>query len=521
MEKRLVLAIALSLLILLTWSALVSKVYHLDKQQVTYKSPAPVAIQPIADKFSQSTLLEPPASSLWKFSQEKYDLVFSESQAAIKEVVFKSYQNYPFPLKYGFLLTDPNLIFRKENITSQSVHFVYRDQDKQITKRFLCKSDYNLELEVMVQNLSSQPLSLNLPLILGVLNFAGDPSLARLQDVTMAGEDKIMHLNPRKDVSVGRVKFLGLRDRYFCAIVEPALDNYAGFIHKVNLKESEVGLSPEEFTLNPGQQMQRKFDIYLGPQELRQIMRIKPEWTAVMYYGVFDFIAHLLLQLLDFLYSLVHNWGIVIVILSLFIYIILFPLSLKQMRSMKQMQALQPRIEELRKLYKNNPQKLNSEIMGLYREYKVNPFSGCLPLILQIPIFFALYQVLIRSVALKGAKFLWIKDLSAPDRLFILPTSLPIIGNEINILPLLMTIGMFIQQKMSMATTSSGSAEQQKLMMILFPLMFGFIFYHMPSGLVLYWFINSTLMLFYQLRISTSTSLSANGERSRTISRQK
>jgi len=166
------------------------------------------------------------------------------------------------------------------------------------------------------------------------------------------------------------------------------------------------------------------------------------------------------------------------------------------------MQALQPAIEELRSTYKDNPQKLNKEIMEFYRKHKVNPLGGCLPMVLQIPIFFALYQVLIRSIALKGANFLWIKDLSEPDRLFTLPVSLPIVGNEINILPILMAIGMFIQQKTSMKTTSSGSAEQQKLMLILFPLMFGFIFYHMPAGLVLYWFINSTLTLIYQMRIN-------------------
>jgi YidC/Oxa1 family membrane protein insertase len=314
---------------------------------------------------------------------------------------------------------------------------------------------------------------------------------------------------------------VGLRDRYFCTILEPSSDIYSGFIKKINSRGSEIGVYTNEFTLAAGQEKEFKFDIYLGPQELRHITAIKPEWAAVMYYGTFDFIAHLLLQLLDFIFGLVRNWGTTIVILSLLIYLILFPLTLKQMRSMKQMQALQPRIEELRKMYKDNAPKLNTEIMKLYREYKVNPFSGCLPLILQIPVFFALYQVLIRSVALKGAKFLWIKDLSLSDRLFILPVSLPFLGNEINLLPILMTVGMFVQQKLSMATTSTGSAEQQKLMLILFPLMFGFIFYHMPSGLVLYWFTNSALMLFYQLKISTSTSLSANGERSRTISRQR
>jgi len=283
-----------------------------------------------------------------------------------------------------------------------------------------------------------------------------------------------------------------------------------------------VYLQPQEINLAPGKTAQEKFRIYLGPQELRTISRIQPEWTIVMHYGTFNFIAQILLQLLEFIHHLVPNWGAVIIILSIFIYLLLYPLTLKQMRSMKEMQALQPRIEELRKTHKDNPQRLNKEIMELYREHKVNPFGGCLPLILQIPIFFALYQVLMRSVALKGAKFLWIKDLSQPDRLFIFPKALPIFGNEINILPIIMAIGMFIQQKVSLASAaSSTSAEQQKFMQIFFPIMFGIIFYKMPSGLVLYWFINSSLMLFYQWQISASTSLSANGERNRTISRQK
>jgi len=167
---------------------------------------------------------------------------------------------------------------------------------------------------------------------------------------------------------------------------------------------------------------------------------------------------------------------------------------------MKEMQALQPHIEELRRTYKDNPQRLNKEMMELYKKHKVNPFSGCLPLILQMPIFFALYQALMRSVLLKGAGFLWIKDLSEPDRLFSLPATLPI--REINLLPILMTIIMFIQQKMSVTSSSSTTMQQQKAMMIIMPIMFGLIFYNMPSGLVLYWFINSLLMLIFQVKIS-------------------
>ena len=140
--------------------------------------------------------------------------------------------------------------------------------------------------------------------------------------------------------------------------------------------------------------------------------------------------------------------------------------------------------------------------MELYREHKVNPLGGCLPLILQMPIFFALYNALMRSIVLKGAKFLWIKDLSEPDRLLVLPQSLPILGNELNILPIIMAIGMFVQQKISSTSSSGSVAEQQKMMIIVMPIIFGLIFYRMPAGLVLYWFINSTLMLIFQLRMN-------------------
>jgi YidC/Oxa1 family membrane protein insertase len=170
------------------------------------------------------------------------------------------------------------------------------------------------------------------------------------------------------------------------------------------------------------------------------------------------------------------------------------------MRSMKQMQALQPKIEELRKVHKDNPQKLNKEMMDLYRIHKVNPLGGCLPLILQIPVFFALYQAMIRSIALKGAHFLWIRDLSQPDRLFAFTAIGPV--KEINLLPILMTAIMLVQQKLSMSAVSGAVNEQQKIMTIIMPVMFLFIFYNMPAGLVLYWLINSSIMLVNQFKIN-------------------
>jgi YidC/Oxa1 family membrane protein insertase len=121
-----------------------------------------------------------------------------------------------------------------------------------------------------------------------------------------------------------------------------------------------------------------------------------------------------------------------------------------------------------------------------------------------MPVFFALYNALMRSVALRGAKFLWIQDLSSPDRLFVFPQSLPFIGSEFNILPIIMAIGMFFQQKSTMASSGGQAAEQQKIMLIMMPILFGFIFYHMPAGLVLYWLTNSILMMVFQARIKAS-----------------
>ncbi|MDD5155414.1 MAG: membrane protein insertase YidC [Candidatus Omnitrophica bacterium] len=499
MEKRTLFAIVLAMLILLAWSAFMSKT-------TPPSSPLPYKQQFKAEAIvakPEAKTSEKPAPSLFTFNQGQYDVILIESEAAIKEVIFKNYQSYRFPLQYGFSLNEQGLIFRKTGASADSLTFTASDAYKKIIKRFIFhNTNYTIDLDIKTLNTSNQRLPLNTPLVLGVLNFSGDQTKARFQDVTVAQIGKISHPNAHKNADFGNLQFLGIRDRYFCSIIEPPDNTYSAFVKKITPQESEFGLNMPDIVLVPGQQIEQKFRIYLGPQELSIIKQANPQWTAVMYYGMFSFISEMLLQLVEFLYRFVHNWGLAIIILSILIYFLLYPLSLKQMRSMKEMQALQPKVEQLKKAYKDNPQKLNKEIMNLYREHKVNPLGGCLPLVLQIPIFFALYQALIRSIALKGAHFLWIKDLSEPDRAFIMPFSIPMLGNEINILPILMVVVMFIQQKITTTSAAMGQQEQQKLMLIFMPLLFLFIFYHMPSGLVLYWLVNSLLMLIYQFRIS-------------------
>ncbi|MCX5698376.1 MAG: membrane protein insertase YidC [Candidatus Omnitrophica bacterium] len=510
MEKRLVLAIALSLLVLLSWSALAPKPQLVDNNVViANKSQLVTSPQKISSVVMPSVAMPPSVDFVKetvKFTQDSREITFNPVMAAIVDVVFKDGLEHHLPLKIGFL-TDSNLSFKQQSVTKDSISFIYEDQNKRIIKKFIIPNNsYVIDLEIQIQNLSLSPLLLNPQLVLGRLDLSVKNTQSRYQDVFLVNQEKPRHVSAGKDFSSLDIKFIGLRDQYFCTIVEPVNMVTSAYIKKITPQESEVGLFMSETNLKPGTQIGHSFRIYLGPQDLKIIDNIKPEWTSIIRYGSFDFIdfiAQLLLQLLGFFYSLVHNWGLAIIILSIAVYFILFPLSIKQMRSMKEMQILQPKIEALRKELKDNPQKLNKEIMELYKEHKVNPLGGCLPLLLQMPIFFALYQALIRSVALRGAHFLWIKDLSSPDKAVVFKNSIPFLGNQVNILPILMAIGMFVQQKISMAKATGEAAQQQQMMSIIMPIMFGVIFYQMPSGLVLYWFVNSVLMLTYQFRINS------------------
>jgi len=505
MEKRLIIAIALSLLVLLTWTALMPKPQHVAVQEVRTQQNA-LNQSEIKHAVVATPSTPPPPGRLINYKQDNFDVTFDEAMAAIKDVSFKAYNNYLFTLNYGYLLKDPLLNFKQERMQENSISFIAVTAGKEVIKRYTFhKSSYTIDLEIEIRNKSSVPISANFPLILGVLDFSASNHQARFQDITISTADKILRNNGRKNTSFDEIKFLGLRDQYFTAIIEAHQGYQPGFVLKLNNHASEVGLNVQNETIQPGYKIGHLYHIYLGPQDLKIFNSINPAWGSIIHYGAFDFISQILLQALDLLHKIVRNWGVAIILLSLLVYLILYPLSIKQMRSMKEMQVLQPKVEALRKANKDNPQKMNKEIMELYKEHKVNPLGGCLPLLLQMPIFFALYNALMRSIVLKGAKFLWIKDLSEPDRLWIFPASwpnLPILGNELNILPIIMAIGMFVQQKISSISSGGAAAEQQKIMLILMPIIFGLIFYRMPSGLVLYWFVNSLLMLIFQLRMN-------------------
>ncbi len=249
--------------------------------------------------------------------------------------------------------------------------------------------------------------------------------------------------------------------------------------------------------LKPGETYTFDTTCYLGPKETGALKVVGNGFTSVLDYGFFGWIAKPLVLLLKYSNKITGNYGIDIIILTIIIKILFYPMTHKSFISMKKMQDLQPIIKKLQEKYKDDKNRLNQEIMNLYRTYKINPLSGCMPLILQIPVFFALYKALLVAIELRHAPFIWwINDLSAPEKLF----SVSLLGFTIpfRLLPLLMGVSMFLQQKLS---PSGGMDPTQKKLMDFLPLIFTVMFWGFPSGLVLYWLVNNIISIGQQYLI--------------------
>ncbi|MFQ5896270.1 MAG: membrane protein insertase YidC, partial [Nitrospinota bacterium] len=225
------------------------------------------------------------------------------------------------------------------------------------------------------------------------------------------------------------------------------------------------------------------FALYAGPKEVKSLEAVGVRLEEAIDYGWFSFLANPLLYLLRLFYGVSRNWGVSIILVTVLVKILFYPLTHKGMESMKRMQKLQPRMKQLREIYKNDRQRMNEELMALYREHKVNPMAGCLPMVVQIPVFFALYRVLIQAIELRGAPFFgWVTDLARPD--------------PYHIYTILMGLSMFVQQKMTPAVGDPAQAKMMLMMPVIFTAMF--IYYPMPVGLVIYWLVNNLLQIAQQ-----------------------
>lgn len=292
-----------------------------------------------------------------------------------------------------------------------------------------------------------------------------------------------------KKLAQGRIWWAGPMSTYFLAAVLPARPDGITVIGQLDRTVYRVGVDTERFQLAPGQSATFEVSYWSGPKDRAEMEAVSDQLAKSIDLGFFSIIARALLWVLEFIHRYVSNWGVAIILLTIFIKALFWPLTAKSYASMEKMKQLSPLMQAIREKYKDNREQMNREIMALYKSRGVNPASGCMPILVQIPVFFGLYQALLTSIALRHASFIsylpgtdivWLADLSAKDPLYITP--------------IVMGLTMFLQQKMS---PPPAEPMQRRIMMFL-PLIFTLLFLNFPSGLVLYWLTNNVLSIFQQ-----------------------
>jgi YidC/Oxa1 family membrane protein insertase len=383
-----------------------------------------------------------------------------------------------------------------------------------LTKIFTVIPDsYVVDLEIRIQNLSPEKLTdqMGLSLYFRPYSEASNETynLSRLTFNNGSNHD-LSAKDFTKPDSLPKPPYdwVGYQNNFFIqAIIPLEQGGYQIIPSTVNDEAQHAQITrlfylTEQFELNQNESKSFKLRLYSGPKDIAALTQAGRNLTAAVDYGWFSFLAKPLLVVLRWFYSFTHNYGVAIILMTVIIKIIFWPLTQKSYTSMQKMKKIQPKIQQIREKFKDDREKLNQELMQVYKTYKVNPMGGCLPMALQIPVFFALYRMLNSAVELRHQPFiLWIHDLTAPDRLNLgFSIDLPIIGHlsGLPVLTILMGITMFLQQKM---TPSSGDPRQEKIMLIM-PVMFTFFFINFPAGLVLYWFVNNILSIAQQYWIN-------------------
>lgn len=273
------------------------------------------------------------------------------------------------------------------------------------------------------------------------------------------------------------IKFVSNFDRYYATVIY----NFQQSLAVTVMPDSQN--NPQAF-IHGNDNI--TFSGYLGPKEFNTLKALNPELTDVIEYGWFTFIAKPMFVLLQYIHNMVGNWGWTIVIVTILIKLVLYPLSYKGMVSMQKLKDLAPKIKEIQEKYKDDKQKASMHMMELYKKNGANPMGGCLPILLQIPVFFAIYRVLLNAIELKGAEWIfWIHDLAEMDPYFVLP--------------ILMGVSMWLQQKI---TPNTMQDEMQKKIFQMLPIVFTFFFLWFPAGLTLYWFVNNVFTIAQQYTIN-------------------
>jgi len=530
MEKRAFIAVGLSIAVFYLFSMM----FGPDKQKVEPSAPqsASLAVNNQTAKPQQSSLSQnstsPAGQSLPTNTPQKdvsvetdlYSAVFSSRGASIKSMTLKNYREENVPTSKKVTLetdADPNIFSFSTRATGfnlpdstlftpdADVLKIEKNGSKQLTFNYISgqgytvrkiytfsSGTYGIKLETQVFNNSAAPL---VGTIQQVLTYPAAPKVKNNRFDTAGSyifSDNSLQSNKIKDISAASkrydktIEWAGFADKYFLT----AIISEKNSIATVELKKNSAGyfesiVSSPQFTVNPGQSIAISNRLFVGPKDIDILKAQGNSLVQSLDLGWFTVIAKPLLYSLKFFYRYVGNYGIAIIIITVILKAFFFPLTHKSYKSMKGMQKIQPEMTKLREKYKDDKDSMNKAVMELYREHKVNPMGGCLPMVVQIPVFFALYKSLMFSIELRHAPFFfWVTDLADKDPYYVTPV--------------IMGITMFVQQKM---TPSNMDPMQQKMMLAL-PVVFTFMFLSFPSGLVLYWLVNNVLTIGQQMYIN-------------------
>lgn len=442
-----------------------------------------------------------------------YKAVFSNKGGGIKSFVLKQHRESLEQSADNVEMVAPNLEeyplqdkLIKNNI-SETIYFtpstsnlsLNSDQKDEITftreldgirieKRYTFQANtYAIHVETTVFNISADvfndQLSTGLVTSVPFIQKRGDSKYHKGQILYVDGKVLTKEIKEGEETLTGIILWSGIEDMYFIsAIIPEKIENikWSTATSKDLIKTNTT----VPLQVKPGDNTSIKYTAYIGPKEMDRMNNLGVHLEDSISLGWFSFLAKPLFVVLNFFYTFIPNYGLVIILITIIIKILFHPLTKKGLDSMKEMQAVQPQIVALREKYKDDKEKMNRELMDLYKRYKINPLGGCLPMILQIPVFIALYNVLSASIELRHSPFaFWIHDLSAKDPYYITP--------------IIMGATMLIQQKMTPSTMDPAQAK----MMLIMPVVFTFMFLSFPSGLVLYWLVNNVLSIAQQYYI--------------------
>jgi YidC/Oxa1 family membrane protein insertase len=407
-------------------------------------------------------------------------------------------------------------VFRVTADDFSSVVFETSSRGITVRKTFTFDSDsYSFRVLLEVENQSTAPLAprfqVHIPAHIKDGADFREQALAALEDGSSVNE-AVQGLGkggflgsltgkrpePYRDYT-GDIDWAGIQTTYFLSVILPDSPSQAG----VRIAALETGVSGiaeiffDPITIPPGQSAARELRGYMGPKEIDRLESLGGETVRAIDLGWswVQPLTRFFSLFLTMLYSIIPNYGVAIIILTILVRVVTAPLTIKQMRSMERMRALSPKLKEIQAKYADDRPKQSEQTMALYKSEGVNPLGGCLPMLLQFPVFIGLFYALRSTIDLRQSPFFgWIDDLSAPETLF----EIPGVGLPIRVLPLIMGATMVLQQKI---TPMQADPAQAKMMMTVMPIMMTFVFYQFPSGLVLYWMVSNVLAITHQLII--------------------